>query len=116
MDGFVSAYSTITGKKQRVPAHFIGHPVLGRNLELAPAAVAAAQNAVVEEVGPPSESWKREELDAHALTLGLDTSDLPNKGEVLAAIETAVAEAAAAQDSGDSSSSDQNPGDGEEEE
>lgn len=113
MDGFVSAYSKTTGKKQRVPEHWIGHPVLGRNLALTPSAIAAVQEEVGEQ---PSESWKREDLDAHALKLGLDTTGLSNKGEVVAAIETAVVEAEEHQDSGDDPSPDQDPGDGEEEE
>lgn len=104
MDGFVSAYSKSTGLKQRIPRHWIGHPVLGRDFELTPSAKAA----VIEEIGDPSESWKREDLDKHAQKLGLDTTDLPNKGEVLAAIEAAAAEADT-QDSDDDPSSDETP-------
>lgn len=34
--GFVEAYSTSTGEKRVVPAHYVDHPVLGRNLALTP--------------------------------------------------------------------------------
>lgn len=37
--------------------------------------------------GEPSDSWKRPELDTYATSKGLDTRELPNKDEVLAAIE-----------------------------
>lgn len=33
---FVDAYSKTTGKKQRVPAYFLDHPVLGKNLRKTP--------------------------------------------------------------------------------
>lgn len=36
MNGFVTAYSKSTGKKVRVPEHFIGHPVLGKDLQKTP--------------------------------------------------------------------------------
>lgn len=90
---FVSAYSKSTGKKQRVPRHFIGHPVLGNNLELAPSARVAEAAALEAERGEPSESWLRGDLDKFAEDLGLDTTKLPNKGEVVAAIEKSLAEA-----------------------
>lgn len=116
MYGKISAYSKSTGEKQLIPKHWIGHPVLGRDFELTPSAVAAAQQAVVQEVGEPSESWKREDLDKHAHTLGLDTTGLPNKGEVLAAIQAAVAEAENTQDSDDNPSPDETPATGDTEE
>lgn len=34
--GFVPAYDTRTGEKRYVPAHWIGHPTLGRNLSKTP--------------------------------------------------------------------------------
>lgn len=93
MDGLVSAYSKATGKKQRIPAHWIGHPVFGRKFELTPSAKAAiAAEAEVEAGGAPSESWKRKELDDHAAALGLDTTAMANKAEVVAAIEGFVPE------------------------
>lgn len=91
MDGFVSAYAKSTGLKQRIPRHWIGHPVLGRDFELTPSAAAAIQQeAEVEAGGPPSESWTRPALDEHAAALGIDPSGMANKREVLAAIDAAV--------------------------
>lgn len=43
MDGFVSAYSKSTGQKQRIPRHWIGHPVLGLDFELTPSSKADEQ-------------------------------------------------------------------------
>ncbi|WP_301121053.1 hypothetical protein [Mycolicibacterium fortuitum] len=37
--------------------------------------------------GEPSDQWKRPELDAYARSKGIDPTELPNKDEVLAAIE-----------------------------
>lgn len=36
MNGFVTAYSKNTGRKVRVPAHFLDHPVLGKDLRKTP--------------------------------------------------------------------------------
>lgn len=36
MTEFVDAYSTATGRKQRVPAHYLDHPVLGKGLAKTP--------------------------------------------------------------------------------
>lgn len=36
MDKFVDAYSKATGRKHRVPAHFLDHPVLGKGLAKTP--------------------------------------------------------------------------------
>ena len=89
MDNFVSAYAKSTGVKQRIPRHWIGHPVLGRDFELTPSAKAAVVEEIAEQ---PSESWKRDRLDEYAADLGLDTTALANKGEVLAAIDEALAD------------------------
>ena len=45
MDGFVDVYVKATGAKQRVPAHFIGHPVLGRPFSKTPRQQAADTKA-----------------------------------------------------------------------
>jgi hypothetical protein len=44
-DGFVDAYSKRTGKKVRVPGHFIGHPVLGKGFNKTPRQKAADSQA-----------------------------------------------------------------------
>lgn len=112
MDRFVSAYSKATGRKQRIPAHWIGHPVFGARFELTP----SARAAVAEEIDElPSESWTRDRLDEYATAIGLDTSGLPNKGEVLAAIEAALADAAN-QDPVDTPSPDETPATGDNQE
>lgn len=99
-EGFVEVYAKSTGNKQLVPEHWLDHPVLGRNFSKTPSSVAREQadagpspedglteSSIAE---PPSASWTRERLDRHASGLGLDTTTLPNKGEVLAAIEDAA--------------------------
>lgn len=84
MDGFVEVYSKTTGKKHHVPEHWVNHPVLGKNFAETPSARASKAGAPE---GDPSEAWTRAQLDDHAAGLGIDTSALPNKGEVFAAIE-----------------------------
>ena len=51
---FVSAYSRATGRKQSVPRHWIGHPVLGANWALTPSQRArdAARDAATEQQPP----------------------------------------------------------------
>ncbi|WGX98725.1 hypothetical protein [Nocardioides sp. L-11A] len=43
MDGFVEVYAKSTGRKQRVPEHWLDHPVLSRDFEKTPSARAAEQ-------------------------------------------------------------------------
>ncbi len=122
MDGFVSAYSKTTGQIQRIPADWIGHPMLGRDFELTPEeqALQAANVPTPSEpeegqVEQPSESWTRERLDAYAREVhDLDTSELRTKADVVAAIEAAVD--AEPQDPGGNPPPDQTPATGEEEE
>lgn len=45
MDGFVSAYAIATGKKQRIPRHWLDHPVFGPRFSLTPSARAAEEEA-----------------------------------------------------------------------
>lgn len=44
-DGFVDAYSKRTGKKVRIPEHFLGHPVLGKGFNKTPRQKAADAQA-----------------------------------------------------------------------
>lgn len=122
VDGFVDAYSKSTGQKQRIPEHWLDHPVLGKDFTLTPSAraredAAAAAPTAQEGLTPssiadePSDAWTRERLDRHAAGLDLDTTGLPNKGEVLAAIE-----AAATQISDGNPPTDQTPAAGENQE
>lgn len=76
-EGFVEAYSTRTGSKQVVPKHYIGHPVLGRNLRLTPSAEAhlgAEEAAELEQRQGevPTESWTHKQLDQYATDRGID--------------------------------------------
>lgn len=48
-DNFVTAYSVKTGEPQRIPRHWLEHPVLGKNYRLKPARKA---RPVVETVQP----------------------------------------------------------------
>ncbi|GAW54745.1 hypothetical protein [Nocardioides sp. PD653] len=45
-DGFVDVYSTATGKKHRVPAHFMTNPRLSRPFRKTPKATAAETRAL----------------------------------------------------------------------
>ena len=75
-DQFVTAVNA-RGEKQRIPAHYIDHPVLGEGFRLPPSAQAV-----------PSMSWTRDQLDEHATALGLDAASYATKADVLSAIET----------------------------
>lgn len=75
-DSFVTAVNA-RGEKQRIPAHYLDHPVLGRGFRLPPSTLAT-----------PSMSWNREQLDERAIALGLDPAAYATKADVLSAIET----------------------------
>lgn len=116
MDDFVSVYSKTTGIKQRVPKSWLEHPALGRDFQREPLEEVEAAEVVEDQPVEPTESWKREDLDQHALTLnGLDTSEMRNKADVLAAIAAAAAEQAN-QDPGGTPPSDETPATGDTEE
>jgi hypothetical protein len=85
-EDFVEVYSKTTGAKQMVPAHFLGHPVLGK--DFAPTDSGRAVLALAD--AAPSLSWTREQLDGHAGDLGIDSTGMANKAEVLAAIDGAA--------------------------
>jgi hypothetical protein len=81
MPKFIEVYVTATGRKQWVPAHFLDHPVLGAGIKLPP-----SQRDKELPEGDPAESWTRAQLDSYALGLGLGTTDLATKADVLGAI------------------------------
>lgn len=81
MPKFIEVYATATGRKQLVPEHYIGHPVLGAGISLLP-----SQRDQAQPEGEPDMSWNRKQLDAYAVTLGLGTTDLATKADVLTAI------------------------------
>lgn len=145
MDPFVSAYAKSTGLKQRIPRHWLGHPVLGRDFELTPSAKAAsagdhspperqfflarggdvfaADDMAAGPVAAPDESWTRALLDAYARDVwGLRPSDMRTKADVVTAIATAAAEHTALMndpntpDPDDTPSSDETPATGDNEE
>lgn len=87
-EGFVEAYAKSTGVKQLVPEHWLDHPVLGADFALTPSAQARADE---QPEGNPSTAWTRKQLDAHAATLGIDTTGLPSKAAAFDAITDAPA-------------------------
>lgn len=111
-DGFVEVYAKSTRAKQSVPAHYLSHPVLGRNFSKTPLtkAIEARESGAIEPgVGEPSLSWLREQLDLHAAGLNLDTTELPNKPAVLDAIAEATEAAAQAALGGQGDPNDPDP-------
>lgn len=92
MSKFVDAYSKSTGLKQRIPARWVGHPVLGKDFDLTPSARASA--ATAEGTGDqaaapvPDATWSLEQLQAYVLEhdVDLDEVDTEDAGEILAAI------------------------------
>lgn len=82
---FVTGYSTATGRKQRVPRHWIGHPVLGRGLRLAPSEEQPEPDMTGTE---PTEKWSFDQLRAYATDRGVDLAGARSKAAVLDAITT----------------------------
>lgn len=87
----VDAYDTRTGEnlQHRVPAHFIGHPVLGEHLSKTTRQKAA--DAAQEPAGDPDESWTIPQLRSFAGRTGVDLTGATTKPAILAAITTPAA-------------------------
>ncbi len=56
---FVEVYATETGRKQRVPEHFLTHPILSRGLSLTPRETAASDHASDDVDKPATRSGRR---------------------------------------------------------
>lgn len=88
---FVDAYSTATGKKQRIPKHWLNDPVQKSRFSLAPQARDAASPYPD---GDPVETWKTGQLQAYADERGIDlTGRKGSKAEMVAGINAALTEA-----------------------
>lgn len=71
-----------TGRKQWVPERWLGHPVLGRGIELPPSARAASDI--------PNLAWRKAQLESYAAEHGIDVTGATNKTELLEAIEAST--------------------------
>lgn len=88
---FTDAYSTVTGKKQRVPKHWLTDPVLKAAWTLTPQVRDAADPYPD---GDPSEKWKVEHLQAYADAEGIDlTGHKGSRTDMVAAINAAQLQA-----------------------
>lgn len=90
--GFVDVIVEATGREERVPADWIGHPVLGEGIRL------VEPEPVVEAIDPddaPSGRDTHEVIDAYAGEHGIDLTGASTKAEKVAVIDAAIAAAAA---------------------
>lgn len=81
----IDAYDTRTGEVRQVPEHWIGHPIHGATLSLAPPEPVPAE--------PTLDDRKIPELREIAATIGADLTGLTKKTDIVAAIEAREAEA-----------------------
>ncbi|WP_248582601.1 hypothetical protein [Nocardioides sp. InS609-2] len=85
-DGFVEVYDTITGLKQRVPAHFVDDPILGRNIQKTP-----SQRALEGQLGQaPTEASTVAEIRSFADEAEIDVSGLRKHADLLGAVQAVV--------------------------
>lgn len=77
---FVSAFSTTTGEKQRVPAHWLEDPVLGGQFRKTPSQEAADQTL------SPFDAYTVPQLQEYAAQHDIDVSGLTRKAELVAAV------------------------------
>lgn len=77
--GHVDAYAISTGRRQSIPKHWLGHPVLGRDFTLNDPAEPAAET--------PTTSWNNDRITTYATDNGIDLGDAKTKAELLAAID-----------------------------
>ena len=73
MAQFVDAFSSATGRPHRVPAHFIGHEVLGADLTTSP-----PPNAHLEDARP-TEQWTIAQLSQYAAAHDIDLAGATRK-------------------------------------
>lgn len=82
---FTEAYSLTTGVKQRIPAHWLEDPVLGRDFRKTP-----TQRELDGELGPrPSEASTVKEIEKYAEKAGIEIDSSAKKSDQLTAIEAA---------------------------
>lgn len=87
IDGLVEVFSSSSGRRQRVPAHWVGDPVLGKDFVPTP-----AQRQLDGDLGPiPTDADKADDIRAYAEQAGIDTGSARSKVELVAAIEAAFA-------------------------
>ncbi len=85
-DNFTEVYDKTSGAKQRVPAEWLDHPVLGRNIAKTP-----TQRALDGEIGaPPTAASTVAEIRQFAADAEIDVTGLTVKPELLAAVNAAV--------------------------
>jgi hypothetical protein len=83
MDDFIEVYAVATGRKQRVPRHFLDDPMLGAGIRKTP-----SQRELDGELGPrPTEETLVKDIDAWAEDADVDLSGLSTKTEKLTAVE-----------------------------
>lgn len=82
---FVDAYAISTGRKQRIPRHWLDDPVLGRDFRKTP-----SQRELDGDLPPrPPGDAGSKEIAAFADAAGLDLSGAKTNADKLVAIETA---------------------------
>lgn len=81
MSRFALAYDTRTGRKQRVPKHWFGHPVLGAHIRPVPSA-----GAEFDPSSEPSDRWTVAQLKEYAAAHDVDVDGVSRKADLLAAI------------------------------
>lgn len=86
--GFVDVIVTATGREERVPADWIGHPVLGVGIELAPPPAEPADP--VDPAEAPTERDTVETIDTFASVHGIDLGEAGTKAEKVAVIDAAL--------------------------
>lgn len=85
LSDFVDAYSITTGAKQRIPRHWIGDPVLGRDFRKTP-----SQRELDGELGPrPLGDASGKDIAAFAAAADVDLSGAKTNADKLVAIEAA---------------------------
>lgn len=55
---FVDVYDKTTGRKHTVPEHFVGHPVLGKNIAKTPRSAAAEKASPADTQKTPAQPEK----------------------------------------------------------
>lgn len=95
MTRFVSAFSTHTGRKQRIPASWLDHPVLSKPFKVAPSArepEATEPAHVPVPEGEPATTWTIAELTQYATDHDIDVAGVTRKADIFAAVTTTNAE------------------------
>lgn len=86
-DRFVTAVNS-NGRKQRIPATWLDHPVLGDGFRLPPSHPSRQSDGQPTQSETPDDTWTVNALRGYATRAGIDLEGATTKAAILAVLDT----------------------------